>query len=126
MNGLLLDTHALIWWSAKSPRLSEPARAAIQSNAGAVWVSPASIYEADYKSRVGRIPPLPVPTLDIVNAEGLACLAINEHAAATAAAFPASHADPFDRLIAAQAQVHGFQVITKDPAIAAFGANTLW
>ena len=126
MSGLLLDTHALIWWSARSARLSAAARAAIVAHAGAVWVSPASIYEADYKARVGRIPPLPVPTLEIVRAEGFLSLPINDLDAAKAAAFAAAHADPFDRLIAAQAQTHDMTVATKDAEIAAMGARVVW
>lgn len=126
MSGLLLDTHVLIWWSARSPRLSHSAQAAIKANPGAVWVSAASIYEADYKARVGRIPPLPVPTLEIVRAEGFLSLPIADLDAAQAAAFDLAHADPFDRLIAAQALVHDMLVATKDAAIAAMGAKVIW
>ena len=126
MSGLLLDTHALIWWSARSPRLSAAAHAAIIANAGAVWVSAASIYEADYKARIGRMPPLPVPTLEIVRAEGFLSLPIADLDAAQAAAFVSTHADPFDRLIAAQALMHDMLVATKDDAIAAMGARVIW
>lgn len=126
MSGLLLDTHALIWWSARSPRLSTAAREAIASHTGAVWVSAASIYEADYKSRAGRIPPLPVPAIDIVRAEGFLSLPITDMDAAQAAGFAIAHADPFDRLIAAQSQTNNMIVATKDAEIAAMGARVIW
>jgi len=126
MAGLLLDTHALVWWSMNSARLSKPASDAITENPGAVWVSAASIYELDYKSRIGRIPPLPVGAMEVVSAEAFLLLSIDAAAAAKAAAFPAAHADPFDRLIAAQALLHDFTVVTIDPAIGSFGARTLW
>jgi PIN domain nuclease of toxin-antitoxin system len=126
VSGLLLDTHALIWWSARSARLSAAAHASIVANAGAVWVSAASIYEADYKARVGRMPPLPVPAMEIVRAEGFLSLPIADLDAAQAAAFDTAHADPFDRLIAAQARTHDMLVATKDPAIAAMGARVVW
>lgn len=126
MTNLLLDTHALVWWSLNSPRLSHAACAAINQNTGGVWVSAASVYELDYKARIGRIPPLPVPALEIVSAEGFLLLSIDAASAAKAAAFSGTHADPFDRLIAAQAMLHGFGVVTIDPAIAAFGARIVW
>jgi len=126
MANLLLDTHALVWWSLNSARLSRSASEAIRESPGGVWVSAASIYELDYKSRIGRIPPLPVPALDIVTAEGFLSLSIDAGAAAKAAAFSGAHADPFDRLIAAQALLHDFSVVTIDPAIAGFGVRVVW
>jgi len=126
MTGFLLDTHALVWWSLSSARLSKSASDAIRANPGSVWVSAASIYELDYKSRIGRIPPLPVPALDIVTAEGFLLLSVDARTAARAAAFAGAHADPFDRLIAAQALQHDFSVITIDRAIENFGARVLW
>lgn len=33
---------------------------------------------------------------------------------------PAPHADPFDRLLVAQARVEGVTLITRDPAVAAY------
>jgi len=126
LSGLLLDTQALIWWALRSPRLSAPAHAAILARAGSIYVSVASIYEADYKTRVGRMPPLPVSAADLVRAEGFLFLAVDEFDAARAASFPPGHSDPFDRLIAAQAQLRGIEVATRDPALSALGAQVLW
>ncbi len=89
-------------------------------------MSAASVYEADYKSRLGRIPPLPVPTIEIVRAEGFLSLPITDQDAALAAEFDLAYADPFDRLIAAQAQTHDMVVATKDGEIAALGARVIW
>ena len=36
------------------------------------------------------------------------------------------HKDPFDRMLVAQAQIEQLSVITRDPAIAALGAQVLW
>jgi PIN domain nuclease of toxin-antitoxin system len=126
VTGLLLDTHALIWWSAKSARLSSTAAVAIASNKDKVWVSAASVYEADYKARIGRLPAVSATAAEIVRAEGFVCLPIDEADAARAAALPGDHGDPFDRLIAAQALLRDLAVVTIDQAVAAFGVRVVW
>ena len=39
---------------------------------------------------------------------------------------PSVHAEPFDRLLAAQALVEGFQFVSPEPPFRALGANCLW
>jgi PIN domain nuclease of toxin-antitoxin system len=126
VSGVLLDTHALIWWSLDSPRLSAAARAAIIANAGAVFVSAASAYEADYKTRTARLPPVVGPLGNIILAEGFAPLPISLDHAARAASFGHPHRDPWDRVIAAQAIAEGLSVVTKDAEIGALGARVVW
>jgi PIN domain nuclease of toxin-antitoxin system len=123
---ILLDTHALIWWSQDSPRLSASARGAIMASAGAAFVSAASAYEADYKTRTSRLPPLVGPLAAIIIAEGFQPLPISLAHAARAASFAHAHRDPWDRIIAAQAIVEGLSVVTKDAAIAELGARVVW
>ncbi len=36
------------------------------------------------------------------------------------------HRDPFDRLLAAQALSDGVAVVTRDPALAAYGVAVVW
>ncbi len=36
------------------------------------------------------------------------------------------HRDPFDRLLAAQAQIEGLTLVTADPKVQALGAPWLW
>jgi PIN domain nuclease of toxin-antitoxin system len=47
--------------------------------------------------------------------------------ACAAAALPPIHRDPFDRVIVALAQAHGFTVLTSDENIRKYaGVRTLW
>ena len=39
---------------------------------------------------------------------------------------PGPHKDPFDRMLVAQAQVEQLTVVTRDPIIAALGAQATW
>jgi len=36
------------------------------------------------------------------------------------------HRDPFDRMLAAQGEIEGLPLVTRDPAFALFGARTFW
>jgi len=36
------------------------------------------------------------------------------------------HRDPFDRLLAAQALSERLPIVTRDPALAAYGVTTIW
>ena len=56
---LLLDSHALLWWFTADPRLSEPARTAIMTEANAVYVSAASAWEIATKQRLGKLDEVP-------------------------------------------------------------------
>ena len=42
------------------------------------------------------------------------------------AELPGDHRDPFDRLIAAHAQLGGFQLVSPDDAFKALGIDCLW
>ena len=70
---LLLDTHALLWWWANDPLLSEAARAAMLDEAIEVHVSAASAWEIATKQRIGKLPMWPMPSggfAELVAADG--------------------------------------------------------
>ncbi len=54
---LLLDSHALLWAMADSPKLSDKARALILDDDNDVFYSPVSLYEITFKASRGRMPP---------------------------------------------------------------------
>ncbi len=63
---------------------------------------------------------------EISAAEGFTVLPLSAPHAARAGTFPVEHRDPFDRLIAAQALVEGLAVVSRDSALKALGAETVW
>jgi PIN domain nuclease of toxin-antitoxin system len=126
---LLLDTHALIWWWADSPRLSAKARAAVADPALRVHVSAASAWEIATKQRLGKLTGLPAEAtalVDLVTQGGFNWLGIQAAHAVRAGAHSAEHRDPFDRMLAAQAEIEGLQLVSCDAAFEAFGVATLW
>jgi PIN domain nuclease of toxin-antitoxin system len=126
---LLLDTHALAWWLADSPKLSRTAREHIATPANFVFVSAASAWEIATKTRIGRWPEaagLASLFPGVIEANGFEALAITVHHAVHAGSLAAAHADPFDRMLAAQAELEEMMLITADPAFAQFDAQILW
>jgi PIN domain nuclease of toxin-antitoxin system len=43
-----------------------------------------------------------------------------------AGSLPGAHRDPFDRMLAAQAQIENVPLVTGDPVFRAFGTRVLW
>ena len=121
---LLLDTHTLLWWLEGDPTLSTRALEAIGSPHAEVVVSPASIWEASIKRALGRLR-APADLVRWVRAEGFRELPIQMEHAELAGALPPHHADPFDRILIAQAQLESLTIVTRDPAFEAYGVPLL-
>lgn len=112
---LLLDTHVLIWWLNDDAALSYDARQAIASQESEVFVSAASVWEIAIKQALGKLD-FPIARMaEILDKVGLAPLGIEVHHAILAGSLPRLHADPFDRMLIAQAQHEGMTIVTADP-----------
>ncbi|MGF1510266.1 MAG: type II toxin-antitoxin system VapC family toxin [Myxococcota bacterium] len=112
---LLLDTHIVIWWRADPQRLPSALTEEIATSP-VVLVSVASVWEAAVKVALGRLQ-LPEPLSAGLRSSGFDDLPITSPHAERAAALPPHHADPFDRLLVAQAQLEGLALVTHDAAI---------
>ena len=125
---LLLDTHALLWWWTDDPQLSAAARAAIASPVNTVLVSAASAWEIATTLRLGKLnlPEAGARCNELVAADGFVPLPISIDHALRAGSYPAVHRDPFDRMLAAQSQLEGAALISRDPELTAFGCVLLW
>ncbi len=126
---LLLDTHALIWWWTDDPQLPASARALIADEALPVFVSAASAWEMATKHRLGRLGSVSaaLPRFNaLVQADGFGHLPITWQHALKAGGHAAEHRDPFDRMLAAQADLEGLTLVTRDEAFAQFGTRTAW
>ena len=121
---LLLDTHVVLWWREDSPRLGKAVRDAI-SNTDLVYVSAASAWEVSIKRRLGKLR-IPGPFEQAVDDSGFAKLAVEFAHAEQVADLPDHHADPFDRLLVAQAGVEGLTIVTHDRRFEPYGVPALW
>ena len=125
---LLLDTHAFLWFATGDRRLSRAARAALEHDDAALYLSAASIWELAIKSSLGRVT-LPAPIEQYVTEkveQGYHVLPIDWPHAAGVERLPFHHRDPFDRLLAAQALTEKMTMITRDKLFRRYGVRTLW
>ena len=126
---LLLDTHALLWWWTNDPRLSDTARRAIADEGNQVLVSAASAWEIATKHRLGKLPHA-AQALDrfneLVVADGFEHMPISYLHSLKAGAYSNEHRDPFDRMLAAQADMEKAVLVTLDPAFAGFQCRVMW
>ncbi|WP_457354894.1 type II toxin-antitoxin system VapC family toxin [Roseateles sp. P5_D6] len=119
---LLLDTHIALWAIADSPRLPARARELILAPGNTAWVSAASVWEISIKHSLGRgdMPVSGAQALAYFEESGFQLLAVSGEHAAAVGELPAHHADPFDRLLAAQALTEPLRLLTHDATLARY------
>jgi PIN domain nuclease of toxin-antitoxin system len=125
---LLVDTNVLLWWFLRSDRLPDKVRAILAQAANSVFASAVSTWEIAVKSAIGRLslPGDPAQYLpDRFRHAQIQELPIT--AAHTYGVFglPKHHADPFDRLLIAQAQLEGMTIVTADRTFKKYDVRTL-
>ncbi|KZK77031.1 PIN domain protein [Pseudovibrio sp. W64] len=122
MRRLLLDTHALLWWLAGDPQLGTKAQAIIADPRNDVFVSAASSWEIAIKQNLGKLT-APKGLAGIIEEEGFLGLSISLFHGEQAGYLPEHHKDPFDRMLIAQAQAEGLEIVTSDEKFEAYGVR---
>lgn len=129
MTGLLLDSHAFFWFIDGDARLSHAAREAIEDTGNAVYVSAVTGWEIATKLRLGKWPGAQALVNDlarIVSALSFEPLPLSLEHARHAGTLSNPHRDPFDRMLAAQAEIEDISLVTADPAFRHFKVKVLW
>jgi PIN domain nuclease of toxin-antitoxin system len=122
---LLVDAHALLWaLSAGSSPLSRSARGALADPQNDVLVSAATVWEIAIKAAAGRLE-APDTLVETIEQTRFDVLPITGSDAVAAARLPRIHADPFDRMLVAQAQRLDAVVVTRDRAFADYDVKVL-
>jgi PIN domain nuclease of toxin-antitoxin system len=109
---LLIDTHVVLWWLADDPALPEWAASAIADRDNAATVSAASVWEISIKQAFGRLD-APDDLLAALS-DDFALLAMTADHVVAAGRLPPHHADPFDRMLIAQAVTDGLTLVSVD------------
>jgi PIN domain nuclease of toxin-antitoxin system len=127
---LLVDAHALLWWLGADRRLSTAARQAIET-ADDPLVGAGTLVEIAVKRSIGKLY-VAGDWPEQARTDGFSVLAIAWPHVARLQDLPfpklagRPHRDPFDRLLAAQALTERMPIVTRDPALAAYGATAIW
>jgi PIN domain nuclease of toxin-antitoxin system len=126
---LLVDTHAFLWFSEDSPKLSKKARRRIEDVHNDRFLSVASVWEMAIKLGLGKLR-LSLPLTDVIQGgaldNGIALLAIEKEHAMGVAALAPHHADPFDRMLVVQAKREGMAIVGNDEQFDAYGVARVW
>lgn len=126
MSRYLLDTHVVVWLAVSPSAIPDAVRDTL-AEAEHLYVSAASAYEIAQKVRWGKLPEAEAlitrwqELLDYMMAEELDLTARDLLHAGTLAW---EHRDPFDRMLAAQAQRHSLPLATKDAIIQSYPGVT--
>jgi len=126
---LLLDTCAFLWLALDPEKIPAKAAEVLNDTSNRRTLSMVSVLEIVLKYRVGKLP-LPRPPEEWIPSRS-SYFAISEIPLSDCVIYqsrhlPGNHADPFDRLIAAQARILDCPVLTSDPWIGRLGADVLW
>jgi PIN domain nuclease of toxin-antitoxin system len=126
---LLLDTHAYLWWLIDDSRLSRMARETIMSSDNAVYVSAVTGWEVATKHRLGKLPEADAVLArlpEITVRAGIATLPLAFSHGLRSGNYRNNHGDPFDRMLAAQAEIEDLTLVSRDPVFRDFPVKVLW
>lgn len=128
---LILDTHILLWAVADSEQLPERARDLLLDPDHDFVVSIASLWEIaiKYQLRRGAQGDMPInaeQAAQLTEEAGFGLLPVLlPHVLAVEHLPRQSHADPFDRLLIAQARSEPMRLLTHDRKLESYGESVL-
>lgn len=121
MKRYLLDTHLIYWWMTADTRLGKSTQRIISNSE--IVVSTASLWEMVLKNAKGKLP-LPQGSItEQLEAQSFTMLPILPRHIEAARSLVCKHADPFDRLLIAQAYDERVLLLTRDAAILGLGLD---
>lgn len=126
---LLLDAHTLIWAVDDPVKLGSQATLLLQDPAHDLILSAGTVWELSIKVGLGKLA-LSVPFRQwmeqAIGDLGMTVLPITVEHADVQAGLAKHHGDPFDRLLAAQAQVEKMSLVSKDTIFDQYGIQRIW
>lgn len=126
---LLLDTHAFAWFFLGDTRLPAKVRSLVTAYEADIFVSAISAYEMALKHRLGlwsEAGSLVDRFESLAQKAHFMTLDVTASHAIRAGQLSTVHRDPFDRIIAAQAEAEDLRVVSRDKELRALGARTVW
>ncbi|WP_339118928.1 type II toxin-antitoxin system VapC family toxin [Halomonas sp. BMC6] len=119
---LLLDTNIIIWLLAGDERINAGVRTLLDQ-ADEVRYSAISLWEIAIKAGNGKLNLKASTVMGRLEGTFVKPLAVLPQHTLPVQQMPKHHADPFDRLLIAQATVEGFTLITGDRELQRYDAS---
>jgi PIN domain nuclease of toxin-antitoxin system len=124
----LFDTHTWLWLLLEPDRIGPKTRSLVLQRGHEFCLSIASAWEIAIKHVAGRLV-LPEAPLQYINSrtteDGVRLLSVRLEHVCSAAGLPRHHADPFDRLLIAQARIEGMQFMSHDQAVCRYDVQVV-
>lgn len=129
MARILLDTHTIIWMVADETMLGDHARDMLFDSGLTKLVSPASYWEMAIKIKIGKLSL--GAEYDEFFAQAIAdydleVLHVQLHHTSVLTRLDLFHADPFDRLLIAQASVEDIPIVSIDEKFDPYPVLRIW
>ena len=125
----LLDTHVVVWSALLPGKLSQRVRSVIEDEANRILFSPVTAMEIATKVRIGKFElarPLARQFSEQMTDRKFVELPLTADHGELAGSFASPNNDPWDRLLAAQAQLERTMLVTCDGKMDSFGITTFW
>jgi PIN domain nuclease of toxin-antitoxin system len=124
---ILLDTYVVLWALTDDAALKGEPRVMLSDERNVIWVSAVSIWEISIKHSLRRddMPLSGKEALAYCRLAGYRWLDIRPEHAAAVEELPLIHADPFDRMLLAQALTEPMRLLTHESVMARYDPNIL-
>jgi len=125
---LLLDTHTVIWFVNKHPRLPQRIRDMLEDESNVVYVSSISLWEIAIKSRLGKLD-LNRSFRDVIrllHSNGFRFLTIRLRYFYRLNRLELHHKDPFDRMLIAQSLAENMPLVSNEEVFDLYDVRRLW
>lgn len=126
---VLVDAPTFLWMAQDDDRLPPAVRALLLDGRTHASLSVATTWELSIKALKGRLR-LPMSPPEYFEARrdalSLDLLPVHQRHVDALPELPEIHADPFDRMLVAQAIVEDLEIVTGDVAITRYPVRTIW
>ncbi len=120
----LLDTHVLIWLSSELSRIPRAVLEVLEDPDARLWCSTVSFWELAVKQNLGKIDAM-IRFDQMEKTHRILELTVSSKYTQELRTLPLLHADPFDRMLVAQARVEGMVLVTADRRLAGYPVAVL-